>query len=199
MPTLELADVKDLVAYEKVREQMRADVIALKRDRRISVGDNLTLLFENRATVLFQVQEMIRTERIVDEAKIQEELDAYNPLLPGPGELSATLFIEIPGIARMSQAEVHAAVNRFQGLDQGAIRLVVGAHDSAARFEGGRTKEEKMAAVQFVRFAVGDDMRAALAAGREPVAIVVDHPAYQARADVPEPMRRQLADDLRTA
>jgi hypothetical protein len=196
MEKIRLADVKDLVAYEKARDAMRAAIIALKVDRRISVGANLTLLFENRDTVLFQVQEMVRTERIVDDAKIQDELDAYNPLIPAPGQLSATLFIEIPELARMTQAQVHAAVNRFQGLDAGAVRLVIGTTEVPALFEGGRSKEEKMAAVQFVRFEVPEAARAALGDPGTPVAVRVDHPNYQAEAVVPDGMRRQLVADL---
>src|SRR5918994_1432133 len=156
-----VSDVKDLAAYERVREQMRARVIELKRARRIALGDNLTLLFENRDTVLYQIQEMIRTERIVDARKIQDEIDAYDVLLPAPGELAATLFIEIPGIARMTTAQMREAVNRFQGLDHEALWLHLGEVRVPARFESGHTAEEKMAAVHYLRFAVPPEGRAA--------------------------------------
>jgi hypothetical protein len=196
MKKLVLSDVKDLVAYERVRDTMRAEIIALKNDRRLGVGDNLTLLFENRATVLFQVQEMVRTERIVDDAKIQDELDAYNPLVPAPGHLSATLFIEIPELYAMTQQQVHAAINRFQGLDQDVIRLKIGGEEVPARFEAGRTKEEKMAAVQFVDFTVPDALRSALSDPRTEVSVVVRHPNYTASEDVPPAMRAQFVADL---
>src|SRR5712691_7709326 len=116
MQQIHLSEIKNLVEYEKARDAMRARVIALKKNRRVSVGENLTFLFENRDTVLFQIQEMVRTERLVEEPRIQDEIDAYRILLPGPGELSATLFIEIPDLVRMSQEEVRRTVNRFQGL-----------------------------------------------------------------------------------
>ncbi len=163
MQKIVLSEVRNLVEYEKVREATRAAVIALKKDRRVSVGENLTFLFENRQTVLFQIQEMVRTERVVDEAKIQEEIDAYNALLPGKGELSATLFIEIPELVHLSQDEVRPRINRFQGLDRDRVALVIG-DDSrvSARFEGGHSKEEKMAAVQYLRFPVTAEARAAL-------------------------------------
>src|SRR6185295_5204066 len=135
MAKLTLADVKDLTAYEKERDVRRARVIALKQRRRLQVGENISLLFENRETVLHQVQEMVRTERIVRDDKIQDELDAYNPLLPGGGELSATLFIEIPEIVAMSDDDVRRAVNRFQGLEHGAVRLRIGNETIPARFE----------------------------------------------------------------
>jgi hypothetical protein len=191
-----LSDVKDLVAYEKVREEMRARVIELKKSRRIALGDNLTLLFENRDTVLYQIQEMVRTERIVDEAKIQEEIAAYDVLLPGPGALSATLFIEIPDIARMTTAQMREAVNRFQGLDQGALWLHLGEVQVRARFESGQTKEEKMAGVHYLRFAVPPEGRAALADQAQRVRVTVEHPRYRAEAALSPALRAEMARDL---
>jgi len=198
MRKVDLSDVKDLVAYEKVRDSMRARIIELTKDRRISVGDRLTFLFENRDTVLFQIQEMVRTERIVEAAKIQEEVDSYNVLVPGAGELSATLFIEIPELVRMTTAQVREAVNRFQGLDKDRmIWLKVGADVSLpARFEEGHSKEEKMAAVHYLRFAVPAAARVALADASRPVALVVDHPNYKAEAQVPAALRAELLKDL---
>ena len=189
-------EIKDLVAYEKAREAMRARVIALKRRRRLALGPNLTLLFENRDTVLFQVQEMIRTERIVDDDKIQEELDVYNALVPDAGELSATLFIEIPEVVRMSQDEVREAVNRFQGLEDDALWLVAGGTRVPARFESGHSKEEKMAAVHYVRFVVPEAARAALADPAADIRFVVDHPNYRAESPVPPELREALRQEL---
>jgi hypothetical protein len=193
---VQFEEIKNLVEYEKVREAMRAAVIALKKHRRVAVGDNLTFLFENRETVLFQIQEMVRTERIVDDAKIQDELDAYNALVPGAGELSATLFIEIPGIATFSTDQARAAVNRFQGLDQDAVFLVVGSERTPARFEGGHSKEEKMAAVQYLRFPLPSRSRAALIEGA-PLRLLVEHPRYKAEAAIDAATRASLSEDLR--
>jgi uncharacterized protein DUF3501 len=195
MTKLGLGDVKDLVQYEKVREEVRARVIEHKKSRRVSVGPNLTVLFENRETVLFQVQEMVRTERIVQESKIQDELDAYNALLPEPGELSATLFIEIPELVTMTGEEVRLAVNRFQGLDR-AVWLVVAGERVPARFEGGHSNEEKMAAVQYLRFALPQAVRSSLAAEEGEVTLVVAHPHYRAETTLPREVRRSLAADL---
>jgi hypothetical protein len=196
MEKIRLGEVKDLVAYEKAREAMRARVIALKAERRISVGDNLTLLFENRETVLYQIQEMVRTERIVDEARIQDEVDVYNALIPGPGELSATLFIEIPELVHMTARQVRETVNRFQGLDRDGVWLVVDGERIAARFEGGHSKEEKMAAVHYLRFPLPEAARAALLSPAADVRLVVEHPHYRASAAVPPPLRKQMAEDL---
>jgi hypothetical protein len=196
MSRITLAEIKDLVAYEKVREDMRARVIELKNARRIAVGDNVTVLFENRQTVVYQIQEMIRTERIVDEAKIQDEIDAYDVLLPASGELSATLFIEIPEIARMTTAQMREAVNRFQGLDRDSVWLHLGRTKVPARFESGKSKEEKMAAVHYVRFVLPPEGRAALADANQPVWLTVEHPRYQAEATVPPALRAEMAKDL---
>jgi uncharacterized protein DUF3501 len=193
---IELSDLKDIAEYEKVRDRMRADIIELKKSRRVAVGDNLTFLFENRKTVLFQIQEMMRTERIVDDDKIQEEIDAYDALLPGEGEISATLFIEIADLYKMTQAEVHRAVNRFQGLDQDRIALVVGGERVRARFAEGLSHEEKMAAVHYVRFHLPESVRATLAQPGAEARLVVDHPNYKAETSLDESVRRQLVADL---
>ncbi|MCE3223538.1 MAG: uncharacterized protein K0S58_1718 [Nitrospira sp.] len=100
--------------YERQRDAYRQTIIALKRRRRLTIGDIVTLVFENRETLRFQIQEMIRVERIVDPQKIQEELDVYNALLPAAGELSATLLIELTDPDTMKQW-----LDLFMGLDHG--------------------------------------------------------------------------------
>ena len=95
MKQLIQTDLLSMADYERQREQFRSQIIALKQRRRISVGPLITLVFENRETLRFQTQEMIRVERILEPHKVQEELDVYNVLMPGSGELSATLLIEI--------------------------------------------------------------------------------------------------------
>lgn len=197
MRKVDPSEVLDLVAYEKARDAMRARVIERKKHRRVAVGENVTLLFEDRETVLFQIQEMVRTERIVQPERIREEVDVYNALVPDAGELSATLFIEIPELARMSAEQVRAAVDRFRGLDEpGVVRLEVGGHRVPARFEGGHTHEEKMAAVHYLRFAVPEAARAALPDAGVPARLVVEHPSYRASADLPAAVRAELAADL---
>jgi uncharacterized protein DUF3501 len=196
MQKIRSSEVQDLVEYEKARETARARIIALKKARRVSVGPNLTFLFENRDTVLFQIQEMVRTERIVDEAKIQDEVDAYNALIPGAGEVSATLFIEIADLHLMSREQVLEAVNRFQGLDRHGVLLRIGdGFTIPARFEEGHSKEEKMAAVHYLRFAVPAEAAAALEAGSA-ASLVVDHPNYKWEASLPEETRTELRKDL---
>ena len=195
MQKISFSEVRNLVDYEKIRDEMRGRIIALKQRRRVILGDQLSLLFENRDTVLLQIQEMVRTERIVAEARIQDEIDAYNALIPGPGELSATLFIEIPGLVHMSQEDVRVTVNRFQGIDQ-AVWLVVGEHRVRAEFEPGHSKEEKMAAVQYIRFNVPPPAAKALSDPSAAARLVVDHPSYKAEAMLAPETRAELSADL---
>jgi hypothetical protein len=188
-------EVKNLYEYEKVRDAVRREIIALKARRRVAVGDRLSLLFENRPTVLFQIQEMIRAERIVAAERVQDEIDVYNELIPGPGELSATLMIEIEDKER-----IKPELDRFMGIDGGDhVWLQIGRGDSSwavsGLFEAGHSKEDKLAAVHFVRFAVPPAARAALAAG--PAAIAVEHPNYRARTELSAELRAALAEDLR--
>jgi hypothetical protein len=196
MEKVTLSEVKNLVEYEKVRERMRSEVIALKRSRRVSVGENLTFLFENRETVLFQIQEMVRTERIVEDAKVQEEVDAYNALIPAAGELSATLFIEIQDLHLMNHDQVRDAVNRFQGIDRKGVTLAIGDQPRIlARFEEGHSKEEKMAAVHYLRFAIPPAAAVLLSSGAV-ARLVVDHPRYKAESLLSEAVRAELLKDL---
>lgn len=122
MKPLTLADVLNLYEYEKVREERRRRIIELKTVRRVAVGRYLSFVFENRDTVWFQIQEMCRVERIVDEARIADELEVYNTLLPGPGELSATMLIEIP-----DAGQIKTVLDALLGIDRSeCIRLEVG-------------------------------------------------------------------------
>lgn len=196
MRGIELKDIRNIAEYEKVREVMRADIIALKKNRRVEVGPNLSLVFENRQTVLFQIHEMVRTERLVDEAKIQDEIDAYRNLIPGPAELSATLFVEIPGIAEMTHDQAIAAVNYFQGFDQGGIAIKAGRVSSVAVFEPGFSKDEKMAAVQYLKFPTGPDLVAALRAGEPAARITAGNGRYSAEAILSPQTRTELLADL---
>ncbi len=196
MRNIELKGIKNIAEYERVREGMRAEVIALKRHRRVELGPSLSLVFENRQTVLFQIQEMVRAERLVDDRRIQEEIDAYSNLLPRTGELSATLFIEIPGIAEMSHADAITAVNFFQGFDAGGIVLECGAGRSVASFESGFSNEEKMAAVQCLKFPVDASLAAALRGSDVAASITAQSGRYLGRTILSEGVRNEIVKDL---
>ncbi len=196
MRRIELKDIRNIAEYEKAREAMRADIIALKKNRRLELGPNLSLVFENRQTVLFQIQEMVRTERLVDDLKIQDEIDAYQNLIPGAGELSATLFIEIPGIAEMSHGKAMAAVNYFQGFDVGGLVMEAGSARSVAVFEAGFSSEEKMAAVQYLKFPVDLAMQGALADAGVSARLIADNGRYRGEAPLGPLVRQELLRDL---
>ncbi|MBI4380020.1 MAG: DUF3501 family protein [candidate division NC10 bacterium] len=186
-------DVRDLVQYEKVRDEMRQRLIGLKRWRRVSVGDRLMFLFENRDTVLFQIQEMIRTERMVKEEKILEEIETYNDLMPGERELSATMFIEVDDPGRIREV-----LDSLKGIDRGStVALEIGGRFQVLGiFEGGRSNEEKISAVHFVKFPFSDSARDAFLDWREPIELVVDHPGYKRQTTIDGDTRRSLMADF---
>jgi hypothetical protein len=178
--------------YERQRDAYRQTVIELKRRRRITIGDKVTLVFENRETLRFQIQEMIRVERIIDPKKIQEELDVYNALLPNSGELSATLLIELTDADSMKEW-----LDLFMGLDHGqTVGLRAGADMVYGEFEGGHSHETKISAVHFVRFRPMSPMIQAFADQSARVALTVHHNGYDAEAEVPWPMRQEWLEDL---
>lgn len=192
MRPLTSADLLSIEEYERQREAFRRHIIALKQRRRISVGEHVTLVFENRETIQFQVQEMVRVERIVDPKKIQEELDVYNAMLPADGELSASFLIEITDDARLQ-----ALLDAFKGIDRGrTVALTAGAHRVYGDFERGHSSEEKISAVHFVKFRPEAPFIEALASGDQPVTVRVDHGPVHEEAAVTEEMRREWLADL---
>lgn len=193
MRAITLQDVMPYADYERQRDAYRSRIIALKQRRRISVGPVVTLVFENRETLQFQIQEMIRVEHIVDPAKVQDELDVYNALLPSPHELSATLLIEITEEAKMKEW-----LDRFMGLDHGeTVAIVAGNERVYGVFEGGHSHETKISAVHFVRFRPTAAMIETLADLRQSVFITVDHGEYHAQATVPASLREEWLADLK--
>jgi len=192
MKQLIQADLLSTDDYERQREQFRSQIIALKQRRRISVGPLITLIFENRETLRFQTQEMIRVEHILDPHKIQDELDVYNALMPGGGELSATLLIEITEQERMKEW-----LDVFMGLDHGeTLAIRTGGEQVFGEFEGGHSHETKISAVHFVRFRPTPSMTAAFADLRQPVMLTVHHREYHAEVPVPGSMREEWLSDL---
>src|SRR6516165_4743266 len=169
MKKVVLDDILGFVAYEKVREKFRQEIIEKKKKRRLAVGDNVSLVFENRDTVVFQIQEMLRAEKITDLDKIREEIAVYNELIPNPGELSATLFLEIE-----DQSHLRDELLKFLGIDE-CVLLSVGGRLLPARFEAGHSKEDKISAVQYVRFCFDEEARRGFLDG-ERAELIIDHP-----------------------
>jgi hypothetical protein len=192
MTPITLADILNLYEYEKVREARRAAVIALKAKRRVEVGRYLSFMFENRDTVWFQIQEMIRAERIVEEGKIADEIEVYNTLLPRPGELAATMMIQIT-----DPAEIKPVLDKLLGIDtRDYVRLDVGLHRIVGQFESGHSDEElgKLSAVHFVRFPVPPAARVSFRDAE--VTLVVEHPNERARTMLTAETKASLAADL---
>ncbi len=190
---LTLDDVLDLRAYERVRPDYRARVIALKKDRRVALGPIMTLVFECFDTVRFQVQEMARVEKIISDEAVQAELDVYNRLLPAPGELSATLLIELT-----SEAELRQWLPKLVGIEtrvgvsmdgDTVLSLPEAEHGAAL------TRDEVTPAVHYVRFPFTETQVEGFRSAAE-VALVSEHPDYPARAVLGPAVREQLLGDL---
>jgi len=183
-------EILDLTAYERVRGDFVRRTIERKRPRRVHVGDQLCFVFENRETVIFQIQEMTRAERTVDEAAIAAEVDVYNELVPGPNELSATLMIEIPDMDA-----VRPALDRLIGIDEHVL-LEIGDEAIRARFDDKQFEEDRIAAVQYVRFPLGPALAARFRDPDVPVRLRVDHPNLSVATAIEGATRASLAADL---
>ena len=191
---LTLDDIADARAYERERASFLADVIALKKRRRVTVGPFVTLLFENRDTVRFQVQEMARVEKLLTDQAIQTELDTYNRLIPEPGTLSATLFVELT-----TEADLRRWLPELVGIERAVeLRLADG---STARSvpdeEHDRmlTRSGRTASVHYVHFHVAPPQVSAFASG--PVVLATTHPAYAHETALGEATRAELLGDAR--
>jgi hypothetical protein len=188
-----LEDIMGLPAYEKVREDSRRRIIEFKKKRRISVGDKVSIVFENRATVIFQIQEMLRAEKITDLDRIREEIEVYNGLIPESGELSATLFLEIE-----NQSHLREELLKFLGIDESVFLEIGDRHSIHAKFEEGHSKEDKISAVQYVRFPFSPEQVQVFANGKEDAILLIDHPNYRATVGIEPEVRKSLAEDLLT-
>ena len=193
MKTLSLSDLRDNQRYELVRDTERARIIQLKGTRRVHVGNLVTFVFENRETLLFQVQEMLRVERIERPDAVQVELDVYNALMPAGQDLSATCFLEIT-----DQARIEAILHQFLGLDQpGAVRLRLGnGHVVPAWFEPGRSEAERTSAVHYVRFRMTPEDIAWWRTGQGEVLLEIDLPEYSHLTRLTPAQRAALASDF---
>ncbi|MBI4523463.1 MAG: DUF3501 family protein [Deltaproteobacteria bacterium] len=191
MKPISIDELMGLAAYEKARDQFRQEIIEYKKHRRLAVGERVSLLFEDRKTVLFQIQEMLRAEKITDLDKIKEEVDVYNGLIPGADELSATLLIEIE-----DQSQIRADLLKFLGIDEAVYLKIGDKHTIQATFEEGYSKEDKISAVQYVRFCFTPEARDAFIRGEEDIRVSINHPNYKVEAKISEEIRKSLVRDL---
>ena len=196
---LGLDDILDLRAYERERESIRERIIALKRVRRVSVGPLVTLVFENAETVRFQVQEMARAERMLTDDLIQAELDVYNPLIPEPGELSATLMIELTTpealrewLPKLVGIERSVFIGVVPTEDGDGLERIAGQLDSAQ--EEVLTRQDTTAAVNYLHFSFSPDQ---IASFRDRKAyLLIDHPAYSYKTEFSPETKASLLEDL---
>jgi hypothetical protein len=186
------ADIKDLREYERERERFRAEIIAMKKRRRIPLGDIMTIVFENASTMRFQIQEMARAERMLRDEQIAHELETYNELIPEDGELSGTLFIEINDedalrawLPRLTKIEEHVLFvvgeDVVHGREQDAERL---------------TRDDITSTVHYLKFSFTPEQQQAFADPGVRVRIVVDHPEYQADLTLDDAQREELVGDF---
>lgn len=192
MNKLKAADLMTLEAYAKARPEYRQRVIAHKKNRTIALGDHITLQFEDELTVRYQVQEMLRIERIFEEAGIRDELDAYNPLIPDGNNWKATLLIEYPDVEerRVMLARLKGVEDRVWVQVDGCARVFAIADEDLER-----ENDEKTSSVHFVRFELDAAMKKALGAGAQ-LSLGVDHPAYAVQVEAGPAVRSALGRDL---
>ena len=192
MPQISPDSLLSLEAYARERSAYRSRVIAHKRLRTVHLGEHVTLIFEDELTIRYQVQEMLRIERIFEDAGIRGELEAYNPLIPDGGNWKATMLIEYPdpGERRRRLAELKGIEDCCWVQVDGAARVYAIADEDLER-----ENEVKTSAVHFVRFELDEGMRAVLKNGAG-VSIGIDHPHYRAVTRAAGEVRDSLAGDL---
>ncbi|MES9955678.1 MAG: DUF3501 family protein [Sedimenticola sp.] len=192
MSKLSHADLYTLEEYARIRPEFRARVIEHKKSRRVPIGEHAALYFEDGLTMQYQIQEMLRIERIFEHEGIQEELDVYNPLIPDGSNWKATFMMEY---ADVEERKVMLA--RLIGVER-ALYVQVEGFDRVhpiANEDLERETEDKTSSVHFVRFELTGEMVAAAKQGA-PIRAGIDHPAYSDETLLAEPVRSSLAGDL---
>jgi hypothetical protein len=193
MPTISRDSLMTLEAYARVRKEFRANVMAHKKNRTVHLGEHVTLLFEDEMTMRYQIQEMLRAERIFEEEGIQAELDAYNPLIPDGTNWKATMLIEYPDIEerREALARLKGVEDRVWVQVEGATRAYAVADEDMER-----ENEQKTSSVHFLRFELDEKARRLLRGGAG-LRIGVDHPEYRFEIDASPETAASLLKDLK--
>jgi Protein of unknown function (DUF3501) len=186
-----LSDILNIAEYEKQRPEIRKRVIDAKKHRRILVGPLMTFIFENRETVLFQIQEMVRTERLVHDKEIQHEIDTYNRLLPTHNELSATLLIGIT-----EKEKIKSTLDSLVGLTKKSVYFVIGEKEIEAIFDEEQSEEGRISAVQYIRWKLDEQEVERLRFGQAEIGILIQHPNYNEGTRLMDEQRKAIAKDL---
>jgi Protein of unknown function (DUF3501) len=193
MKPLTLEDIADARAYDRRREDFRREVIELKKLRRVAIGPIVTVVFENLTTIRFQIQEMVRAEKMLTDTQVQTELDTYNPLLPAEGELSMTLFVELTDGAELREwlpklVGIERAVELRLGDERRPVAAAVDPAHAAQLI-----REQVTTSVHYVRLVLGGADRQAFCQG--PARIAVTHPAYSHETELSDETRSSLVAD----
>jgi len=192
MKKLEIESLLNIIEYEKVRDDYRKDIIQYKKNRRIVLGSNVAMVFENERTLGFQIQEIMRAERLVHDEQILEEIEVYNSIMPPRDGLSATLFIEIT-----DEKRIKSILNDFIGLTDGEnLYFEIGGDKIFATFEEGREQEDKISSVHYVQFHFDQDKKNKLADLSQNVNIGINYNNYVYSVPVHDQMRSSLHEDL---
>jgi len=192
MDKIRPADLLDIAEYEKIRPEFRQEIMAHKQARRIQLGPDISITFEDRRTIIFQIQEMMRAESLVHASAIQAEVDVYNDLIPAHGQLSATLFIEI------TQGDhIKSNLSRFIGLtDDQSLVLQVGDHRVDAEFEAGRAEKDKISSVHYIRFSFTSEQIALFHDKSISVNMTIAHADYHHTVPLSSEARSALSVDF---
>jgi hypothetical protein len=188
MKPIDLSEIKSNADYELQRETLRPQIMALKDRRRIRLGDHLTFLFENRETVRYQIQEMMRIERLTQPQEIAHEVSTYNELIPAEGELSASLLVEYE-----SPEERNVKLRELLGLEKHIWLEVAGAGRTAAIFDDRQIATDRISSVQYVKFRLTEAQQKNWMNGAK---LIADHPHYQAERALTQAELEELAADF---
>jgi len=193
MRQLSLEKMLNIIEYEKVRINYRNDIIQYKKNRRLKVGPNLAIVFENERTLSFQIQEIMRAERIVHDEKIQEEIDIYNSIMPPKNGLSATLFIEVT-----QEDQIKPTLNRFIGLTTGkTIFLDFDGEKVFAQFEQGREEEDKISSVHYLQFNLDHSQIEMLNDHDSDLRIGIEYNEYSYSVELSNHTKDSLSEDIK--
>jgi hypothetical protein len=182
-------DIKGPALYGPIRDDFRKRIIEMKRPRRISIGDRVTMVFENRHTLMFQIEEMLRAESLTTDEAIGAEIEVYNALMPTDESMSATLFLEVP-----PGTDARTELDRLIGLDEHLV-LHIGDHTIRAAFEEGRGTTDRISAVQYTRYPLSAEAKQALLEPGTPLVFEIDHPEYSHKVTCDDATRASLAAD----
>ena len=189
---IQKSDLLNIIDYEKQRDTYRSELIDYKKNRRFKLGPNILITFENSKTMKFQIQEMMRAERMVHDSQIEEELNVYNPLIPGGDELSATLFIEIT-----DPEKIRPVLDSFIGLTEGVnVFFEIDGEKVVAEFEEGREKEDNISSVHYIRFPFTEEQKNNFVKDSSSISIIIDYGEYSHSIVLDDNMRNSLADDF---